>query len=677
MKLVLDTETNGLLNRSDLKLLCVVAKVLETGEVHRFHLHGHPDCLVDSQRLWNLLARTTVLIGHNVSGFDIHVLQRHLGKNWKPKFRLYDTMAISRLRFIGDIAETTWSFRNRFRDEAQREAAYPSALTHPSVMHKLASWGYRLGIQKGSYLDSAGVQESWSQALEDYCLQDVLVTEALFYHLQVTHQGRPAPPFEVCLDESHYCFLLSLQELGGVFFNEGEAVALYAKLCGRRDALASELKAAVAPWYRPGLTRGDPAPEGLLVAPGDAPLKVSKVTYKVPYPNPLAGRAAGSAYTPIELCEFNPASRPMIASMLTRLYGWRPDPTKLTPGGDVQVDEGVLSGLDYPIVPLLLEYLITEKTCGMLSEGKEAWLKHSLAGRIHGRVISTGARTTRCAHSKPNLAQVPKVWIHPGTGAPLLGYDGHYGAECRGLFGARPGWVMVGCDAAGLELRCLGHRLAYYDNGLFAETLLHGDVHGDWQKKCGLYFRDNQKTLTYAFLYGAGNKKLGKIVVDDLRQAAASGSFSGKVPGASREAGLGAAVRGKLLGSVPGLDGLLKACAVAHERGWVKLVDGTSVVCKSAHGTLNDVLQGDGARMMKRAKVLLSRALEREGLDHGLDFEWLLDVHDEWQVGCPPEEAQRIGALMAASIADAGTSLALRIPLLGGFKVGSSWKETH
>jgi DNA polymerase-1 len=81
--------------------------------------------------------------------------------------------------------------------------------------------------------------------------------------------------------------------------------------------------------------------------------------------------------------------------------------------------------------------------------------------------------------------------------------------------------------------------------------------------------------------------------------------------------------------------------------------------------------------MMKRAKVLLSRALEREGLDHGLDFEWLLDVHDEWQVGCPPEEAQRIGALMAASIADAGTSLALRIPLLGGFKVGSSWKETH
>jgi DNA polymerase I-like protein with 3'-5' exonuclease and polymerase domains len=50
---------------------------------------------------------------------------------------------------------------------------------------------------------------------------------------------------------------------------------------------------------------------------------------------------------------------------------------------------------------------------------------------------------TLCTHNSPNLAQVPAV-------------GGFMGKECRELFIAREGYKLVGCDASGLELRCLG-----------------------------------------------------------------------------------------------------------------------------------------------------------------------------------------------------------------------------
>ena len=159
------------------------------------------------------------------------------------------------------------------------------------------------------------------------------------------------------------------------------------------------------------------------------------------------------------------------------------------------------------------------KRLGQISEGKEAWLKHCQRygdGRIHGSVLTNACVSGRCSHRNPNIANVPRV------GAP-------YGAECRALFHAPHGWRQVGCDASGLELRCLGSSLSYFDGGEYSKLVsTEGfDIHTHNAKLFGIYdgqgtiekrIREQAKTLIYAVLYGAGPQKLGTIVAPSLSE---------------------------------------------------------------------------------------------------------------------------------------------------------------
>ena len=71
MKLVLDLETNGFLDKDDLVIHCIVCKEIETGEVYKYT----PNNLMDSLEL---LKKAEVIIGHNVLAFDIPVLKKVL-----------------------------------------------------------------------------------------------------------------------------------------------------------------------------------------------------------------------------------------------------------------------------------------------------------------------------------------------------------------------------------------------------------------------------------------------------------------------------------------------------------------------------------------------------------------------------------------------------------------------
>ena len=75
--------------------------------------------------------------------------------------------------------------------------------------------------------------------------------------------------------------------------------------------------------------------------------------------------------------------------------------------------------------------------------------------------------------------------------------------------------VMVGADLAGIELRMLAHYLARYDGGRYGDILLNGDIHQVNADKIGIS-RRAVKTVTYAFLYGAGDAKIGLSVDKQL-----------------------------------------------------------------------------------------------------------------------------------------------------------------
>jgi hypothetical protein len=667
-RLVLDIETNGLLDRKDLKVLCVVTRNLDTGAEERYRGFGHPDDELDAGRLAEALRGCTELIGHNLAGFDLPVLERYFGPDWAFGGTIYDTLCVSQSRFNSTIGDHGWALRRSAQTEEEAEARYPLRLTARNKLHSLEAWGYRLGLHKGAFLQDSGVQEMWSQELEDYCARDVDVTVALWHRLlRPEKDGTPEMPEEAMRVESLFAYLLSKQQRHGIRFDVEAAQRLYAELCGRRDALASELKAMVGPWYQPVRGKGDPLPADYprdLVQPGDASVRVPKVTYKNVQPlHNLAGREKDCPFTPVEVVEFNPASREMVANRLIALHGWRP--TAVTPTGEPQVDDAALATLSYPIAAPLREYYLVSKMIAQLAEGEGAWLKLvTPAGLIHGRVIASGARTNRCSHSGPNLAQVPKV------GSP-------FGAECRSLFGpVRKGWKMVGVDAKGCQLRMLAHRLAFYDDGAFGRVLLEGDPHETWRQISGLFYRENQKTLTYAFLFGAGDRKLGSIVLADWQQAHAAG-VAPTPPRRGAIKALGAKAKAALLKQVPGLSQLLKACKAAHVRGWVRTLDGRVVRTKSEHGVLNDVLQGDEAVLMRHARTHLYATLRQRGVLLGPHYAWLLDVHDEWQFECPPQMAPSLGEAAAAAITAAGEKLGCRVPMAGDWKVGDSWKETH
>lgn len=666
MRLLFDCETNGLLDKPDLRILCAAALDLDSGEEWAF-------ADTELAGLFELVGRADELVGHNIARFDVPLLDRFAPAGWRRTDRLFDTLLVSRQMFP-DIVTMTAKQRNAAgRTEAEREAAIPARYLSPRGGHSLAAWGYRLGFHKGELLDVDGVQSAFSQPLLDYCVRDVQLNAKLFHRLRERGAlpGQPAPEYEAMVIESRVGWLAGELERNGVRFDVKAAGELYAKLAARRDELGKRLAEWFPSWYAPTTDNEMSAEEwarsqteAIEVRPGDAWVTVPRRTYKVKYPHNLAGREAGCAFTKVEFREFNPASDAHVANRLRKLYGWKP--SVWTESGLPKMDEAVLAGLEYPPVPTLIEYKTIEKRLGQLGDGKQALLKKvKPSGLIYHSINISGARTSRASHSNPNLAQVPRV-------------GSAYGAECRALFGpTRPGWVMIGADASGIELRMLAHRLAKWDGGAFAKTLLEGDVHAEWMRLTGAFTRDGQKTLTYAFLYGAGDAKLGRIRLDDWRLAFANGITKQKPPPASTERELGADVRTSLIRKVVGLEPLLEGLRLRFKQKWLRGLDGRLIAMEAEHGALNDLLQSDAAILMKHALVRSRELLTARGFQLGVDFAFMLWIHDELQAEARPEDADAVGAALVEAIALAGQKLGVRCPLAGQYKVGSNWKETH
>lgn len=348
----------------------------------------------------------------------------------------------------------------------------------------------------------------------------------------------------------------------------------------------------------------------------------------------ISGRTHGTSGKPLKdiVTPFNPGSRQQIAKRLQE-KGWKPK--KHTEKGSVIVDEEVLASLDYPEAKAIAEYMMLQKRIGQV----DSWIKAVESdGRVHGRVITNGAVTGRMTHMSPNMAQVPN------SGSP-------YGHECRELWTIEKGNKLVGIDAAGLELRMLAH---YMNDDEYTNEVVSGDIHTANQTAAGLQTRNQAKTFIYAFLYGAGSAKIGSIV-----------------GGSAKE---GQKLIDSFLRNTPRLKALReKVARIFATKGWLPGLDGRKLLVRAEHSALNTLLQGAGAIVMKQALVLFKKELTKQKIW----YEFKANVHDEWQVECKEEDAEKVGKIGVQSIVDAGIMLKMRCPLDGEFKVGDSWKATH
>ena len=348
--------------------------------------------------------------------------------------------------------------------------------------------------------------------------------------------------------------------------------------------------------------------------------------------NRTKGYAAEAPFT--KLKDLNPTSRDHIAWILKTHYDWQP--SSLTNSGKAVIDETVLKELGTDIALSFLTLLDLTKKLGMISEGVNAWQKLVTKSRVHHH-CSVATSTFRCAHRKPNLSQVPS--------------DERF----RKLFTASPNKVLVGADLSGIELRMLAHYLARYDKGRYTKILLTDDIHSVNAKRIGISRRD-VKTVTYAFLYGAGDRKIGVSVDKQLSDEAATKK--------------GREIRKAYVDAIPGLKELLTAVKKASERGYVLGLDKRRILVDKPHKALNYLLQGSSAILAKRWMLLTYEHLPKSA--HQLAF-----VHDELQYECDEEDKEDLQFLLELTAAQAGEHYDMRCPVAAESQSGHTWADVH
>lgn len=393
------------------------------------------------------------------------------------------------------------------------------------------------------------------------------------------------------------------------------------------------------------------------------------------------------AFSRVKFSEPDLGKRAKLVEQLLKL-GWVPrEYTKVTDkggGGNPKLTVDALTG-GKEICPSLMEIV------GDAGKDIAMWyiLKHRQSqikgfiklvrddGRIPADAHTIGTPTYRFRHSK--VVNVPKAASFVVMGKQMRslftvkGMKLHQRINKRGKADEwsretgipyeKPLWTtkfykLVGHDASGLELRVLAH---YINSDEFTNSVANGDPHTANQLAAGLPTRDAAKTFIYAFIYGAGNAKIGSIVGGGIAE--------------------GRAIKERFLAANPKLAELIEGVQSAGSKGWVKGIDGRRVRLRRDAGTnrpqvhkaLNALIQTGGALVMKYSMVWLAQASARECLEY-----WkVIDMHDESQAEVTGEDAPRYAYLARLSIQRAGEYLELRCPLDAEAKINTRWSKTH
>ena len=479
--------------------------------------------------------------------------------------------------------------------------------------HSLRAWGDRLHFPKGKHVDF----DKLTPEMVDYCTQDLKVTKKVYDVLtdKLASFGDTSIHLEHEVQK-----IITKQIQNGWELDQRKCLDLLATLKERRIEIEEEVHDKFMPLAS----------------------FVREVTPKYKKDKELSNvglnflgddwRCVAGPFSRIEYPQFNLGSRQQIGRYL-QYFGWKP--THFTEKGHVIVDEAILSKVTgIPEAQLIAEYLLVQKRTAQI----QSWLDAiERDGRVHGYVNTIGAVTGRMTHSSPNMSQVPASY------SP-------YGSDCRSCWTVPKGRKLVGADASGIELRMLCH---YMDDKEYTHEVINGDVHTANQKAAGLETRDSAKTFIYAFLYGAGDAKIGSIVGGTKRD--------------------GARLKELFLRNTPSLRQLRERVSNAAVRGYLKGIDNRKLIIRSNHAALNTLLQSAASVVMKKSLTILDEYAKL----HSIDYKFVGNIHDEFQAEVREDQADKFGWLAVECIKAAGIKLNLRCPLDGEYKVGETWADTH
>ncbi len=574
-----------------------------------------------------------VLIGHNILGYDLPLLEKLF--DYKYAGKKVDTLVMSRLL------------------NPKRQS--PFMCPNKKAPHSIEAWGYRVGRGKPEHND----WEVFSEQMLHRCAEDVEILELVYYELLKEAKGgdwknafllsfklfenlQKQEEYGWLVDQEHMAFCISqltnwIRRIDAVItpnlplileINETKKAGVY-NYVSKPFLKSGKYNQSVCDWY---LKHG--------LSPNDCPVvgPFSRVDFR---------------YTDIN-------SRDETVSYLLK-SGWEPAEWNYNDEGE-KTSPKLSKDDPFEGVEGKLGALVAKRVqCRHRRSSIEGLLKLI---RPDGRIsssVNTLAVTGRATHR--NIVNIPQA-------------KSFYGKQMRKIFICKPGWVLVGTDSDACQIRMLCGRMndpVYTDNVLNGKKEDGTDIHSVNMRAAKLPDRDTAKTFFYGFLFGSGDAKTGKIV---------KGS-----------AARGKELKAEFLEGLPALKALLEQLgkewkATAKKRfnakftrmeyydGIITGLDGRPIKVASEHAILVYLLQSDEAIMMTAAYNKFCKDLSKKYV-WGEDYGVLCWYHDEYTVECRPEIANEIRILAEEAIAWAGKFYNISCPHLGQGKIGKDWYAIH
>jgi hypothetical protein len=548
MKLVFDIETDGL----DATLIwCLVIQDIETKKVYSFT--DYDDKYMSVSDGLKMLEKASCLIGHNIIGYDLPMIEKITGLNLFDK-KIHDTWIMSQ----------TLNYNRGHK-------------------HGLGSWGDHLGYAKFEYDDWS----TYTEGMMKYCIRDVSLNARVYDILlkELQDQSTTKPLITKGLRAEHDAAIFEARvRMKGWLFDVDGAHRLHKQMTDELNAIEDRI--------HPNL------PE-MTIWVDKAPKK-AKYTKKGAFTAVTRRllREYLDGNEPDEM-EWNPEQEfqrsyktqvtlKNMEEIKEYLYtiGWKPDDWNYKKVGyEFHKTSPKLTSTSLALLGDIGKDIDRYYTTRSRKSILEGWLEAVKDGRLHGKMWVIGTPTFRARHEIiTNLPSVEAAW----------------GKEMRSLFICEEGYRVVGADSAGNQMRALCH---YIGDDKFTEEVTSGDIHSYNANILGSS-RGDAKRWLYAYLFGGGGKKLGTILTgkpDDKAGNASKAKYQSAIPGLGK-------IKAKL-------DTIFQKTKNGYGHAFVPALDGRRVYVNSAHQSLNYLLQSAEAITCKAAVGYAMNKIEEEKLD--------------------------------------------------------------
>ena len=621
-----DLEANGLLEQAT-KIHCGVFKDIKTKEVFKFRPH-------EMRKMMQFMDNVDVLIMHNGIGYDWPLLRKILDYEYEGK--KVDTLIMSRL--------------------LDPKRIIPFNCPDKSIgPNSIEAWGWRVGRGKPEHND----WENFSEEMLHRCTEDVEILELVYEKLLEEAKGgkwRDAfllsfELFENLQKQEEYGWLVDQEHMQACIKQLTRWIALIDRVITPYLPLIVEVneskKAGEYNFVRkPFLKSGE--------------YSESVNSWRTSIGDFANEFNVSGPFTRISFRHTDLNSNAETKDFLLEM-GWEPLEWNTNDAGErtspKMSKDDPFDGIESKIGKLVAKRVQCRQRRSII-EGLINLIRPD--GRI-GSAVNTLAVTGRATHR--NIVNIPKA-------------TSFYGKQMRRIFSSSPGFVLVGTDSDGCQLRMLAGRM---NNPQYTEALCKGDKklgtdnHSLTAKIGELESRDIAKNVMYCLLFGGGDAKLAKT--------------------AKKPTGSGTVLRERLYRGLDGLGILVEQLtkewrATARQKynpkfnrmeyfdGFITGLDGRPIKVPYEHQLLVYLLQSDEAIMMAKAYNKVWSDLSKKYV-FGEDFGVVCWMHDEYSIECREEIAEDVKRISEEAIAWAGEFFNISCPHLGQGAVGKNWYSVH